>query len=245
MNPLLKIEKFKECIIEKRLNRFVVEVKLDSDRNLASINNTGKLKEFLAYGKKGYCIEKEIPKKTKYRLFAVEDYKKCALIDTYLQMKAFEIAVENNLIPWLKGYKILKRNPKIENSVLDYLLTGPNGETYLEIKSAVLRKGELASYPDCLSTRGGRHIQMLINLARSKKRSMIVFISGIYGVKGFTPNVDVDPEISRLLKLTIMEKVTVKAISLYFDPQEKGMILENPNLKIYYCAEEMIWQYSA
>jgi len=77
-----------------------------------------------------------------------------ALIDNQLQMKAFEKSLEANLIPWLLGCHILKRNAKLGASRIDYLLDCNGKKVYLEVKSAVLREGDYAMYPDCPSDRG-------------------------------------------------------------------------------------------
>ena len=55
------------------------------------------------------------------------------------------------------------------------------------MKSAVLRDGEYASYPDCPSTRGQKHVKELIKLRKDGKRAMLVFICALSGVKKFRP----------------------------------------------------------
>ena len=233
MREILKLENLEACKIVRRLNRFVVEIKTkEGTHDLASINNTGRLQEFLAYGKTGYCLKRERPGKTGYRLVAIEDAGAGALIDTNLQMKSFEVALEKGHIPWLKGYRIVKRNPRINRSMLDYLLIKDGKEIYLEIKSAVLRKGNIASYPDCPSERGRRHVKELIELVRNGERSAIVFIAGLPKVSHFTPASDIDPEISRLLKIAYLSGVEIKAISMYFDPEKESIILTNPDLPV-------------
>ncbi len=233
MREILKLENLEACKIVRRLNRFVVEIKTkEGEHDLASINNTGRLQEFLVYDKTGYCLKREKPGKTRYRLVAVEDGGAGALIDTALQMKSFEVALEKDYIPWLRGYRIVKRNPRINRSMLDYLLMKDDDEIYLEIKSAVLRKGNLASYPDCPSERGRRHIRELIGIS-GEKGAMILFISGLRGVKGFIPNHDADPKISYLLNMAIERHVEIKSISVYIDLSFNSIVLENPNVKVY------------
>ena len=233
MRKILKLENLEACRIVRRLNRFVVEIKTKGGTyDLASINNTGRLQEFLVYGKTGYCLKRERPGKTGYRLVAIEDAGAGALIDTNLQMKSFEVALEKGYIPWLKGYRIVKRNPRINKSMLDYLLIKDGREIYLEIKSAVLRKGNMASYPDCPSERGRRHIRELIEIA-GERGAMILFISGLRGVKGFIPNDDADPEIGVLLRKAEAENVKIKALSLFLDFASGYINLENPDLDVF------------
>ena len=89
---LLKLRSVKSCKIIRRINRFVVEVIVDDRRDFAHINNTGRLQEYLIKGKEGFCLKFEKPKKTKYRLFSIAVNEYAALIDTWIQSKAFEKA---------------------------------------------------------------------------------------------------------------------------------------------------------
>jgi DNA-binding sugar fermentation-stimulating protein len=91
-----------------------------------------------------------------------------SIIDTQLQMKCFEIALEKGYISWLKGAKILKRNFRINNSLIDYLIEHKNKKYLLEIKSAVMKYKNFAMYPDCPSVRGQKHIKELINIQSTR-----------------------------------------------------------------------------
>ena len=62
-----------ECGVVNRLNRFVVKVSLARAFARAYINNTGRLREYLVMGRKGYCVRNPPDRKTEYRLFAVEE----------------------------------------------------------------------------------------------------------------------------------------------------------------------------
>ena len=99
---LLAIDNPVQCTILSRVNRFVVEVEVNGKSNHASINNTGRLLEFIAKGTQGFCVPHPRIFKTDYRLFAIRHANAGALIDTQLQMTAFERALEMGLIPWLE-----------------------------------------------------------------------------------------------------------------------------------------------
>ena len=104
----------------------------------------------------------EKPKKTEYRLFSIEVDGYGALIDTWIQERAFERSLDLKLIPWLKDYRIIKRNVRLNRSIIDYLLRRGDEETYLELKSAVQRIDGHASYPDAPSIRARRQLRDLI-----------------------------------------------------------------------------------
>ena len=97
---IFRIENAVACEIIKRLNRFVVHIKIKVWLHKAWINNTGRLHEFLVTGTKGFCIRNEKEKKTAYRLFAVKEKDSGAIIDTQFQMKTFEKSLEMDFIPW-------------------------------------------------------------------------------------------------------------------------------------------------
>jgi len=117
MKILAKIENYEKGIIIERLNRFVVKGKIKNKPILAHLNNTGRLEDFLKKGRVGLFLP--IENKLKFRLSMIKESKNIySIIDTQLQMKCFEIALEKGYISWLKGAKILKRNFRINNSNL-------------------------------------------------------------------------------------------------------------------------------
>jgi len=219
--------------VVSRLNRFTVIVDIDGKKNYAYTNNTGRLGNLLIKGNLGLCLSKKRGK-LRYLLFALRDsHDKYAIIDTRLQMKTFEYLVNNHLIPWLYCCKIKRRDVKILDSKIDFLIKCRDKEYYTEVKSAVLRINGYASYPDCPSIRGRRHIMTLINIRKMKMYSLILFIAGLPGVKGFKPNSKADPIIHSLLKEAISNNVLIKAISMYFDTKSKRIVLENLDLPVY------------
>jgi sugar fermentation stimulation protein A len=231
---LLNLKDAFEVEILERLNRFVVLVKKENRILKAHNTNTGRLKEFLIRRKRAFCLPK-IGGKTDCRLVAVEDPFGFALIDTNLQMKAFEVAYRKGLIPWLNPseWKLEKRNALLgENSYIDYLFRNlkTNQPLYLEVKSAAMRSPDnFAMYPDCPTERGRKHLRELIE---HKNQSGILFIAALPKVKGFKPYCEGDPEICKLLKVAKKEGLPIRAFSLHFEPKSKAVFLENPNLEV-------------
>jgi sugar fermentation stimulation protein A len=167
MKILLKIENYEKGVIIERLNRFVVKVKIKNRPVLAHLNNTGRLEDFLKKGKVGLFLP--IKNKLKFRLSMINESKNIySIIDTQLQMKCFEIALEKGYISWLKEAKILKRNFRTNDSLIDYLIEHKNKKYFLEIKSAVMKYKNFAMYPDCPSIRGQKHIKELINIQSTR-----------------------------------------------------------------------------
>ncbi len=236
MQPLdIGIESPVECTVLRRLNRFVVEIAVAGIPEHACINNTGRLEQFLHPARKGFCTRNRRLLKTAYRLFAISDGEMAAVIDTQLQMKAFERALALGLLPWLKGYAVLKRNPRLGSSAIDYLLASQKGQLYLEVKSAVLREGHCAMYPDCPSARGQRHIKELTKHKAKGGAATILFIAALPDTKAFKPNRGADPRLADLLLIARDTGVELRAIGLAYRPQDSHIYLHNHDLPVELC----------
>ncbi len=232
MYPVIRLPHTDVCNIVRRENRFVVRVLVRGSEERAYITNTGRLRELLISGKKGYCI-RSTGVKTNYRLIAVEDNNLAALIDTKIQEDTFKILVRNNKISWLRNCVIVKRAPRLNKSVLDYLLEC-NGKTiYVEIKSAVMRYNRVyAMYPDCPSLRGRRHIRELITHVENGGYGVIVFIAALPHIKYFKPNRNADAVIATLLQNAHKVGVLIKAINIVYDPESQHILLLNDDLPV-------------
>jgi sugar fermentation stimulation protein A len=226
------VDNVRECGIVERLNRFVVRVEIAGRKLPMHINNTGRLEEFLVKGRRAFCTETKQTGKTDGRLFAIEEKGSGALIDTQLQMKAFERLVRQGQIPWLTECSILKRNPRLGTSVLDYLLECGDKTIFLEVKSAVLREGRFATYPDCPTTRGQRHIQELTKYSRRGGMATLVFMAALPEITAFKPSKKGDPLLCEYLWDAHKQGVCIKAISLFFDPMDHHIHLFDPDLPV-------------
>jgi len=230
--PLLHLPAARECRIVKRLNRFVVLVETEENTARAHINNTGRLEELIIEGRTAYILPTPHTAKTDFRLFAVAEGKEGALFDTRFQMISFEKALAEHHIPWLKGCRFVRRDARLGKSLIDYLITCKEGSLYLEIKSAVLRQGEYASYPDCPTLRGQKHIRELTDHVRNEGSAAICFMAALPDVDGFVPDDKADPALADLLYRAEAAGVNLRAISLHFSPEHSTVFLDNPDLPV-------------
>lgn len=229
---LLSLGKATECRVVQRLNRFVVAVEVMGQDTYAWINNTGRLHELLTPGRKAFCLPRQGVGRTSYRLFAIEEGGLGALIDTQFQMRAFEQCLERKALPWLPDPCIWKRNARLNRSVIDYRLQCGADEIYLEVKSAVLRQGRYAMYPDCPSTRGRRHIQELTARVQRGGKASIVFVAALPGVECFRPNHPADAELATLLAQAHRAGVEVRSVGMFYAPQSGTVVLFNADLPV-------------
>jgi sugar fermentation stimulation protein A len=230
--PLFSIPGAVSCRFVERLNRFVVKIEIEGKECLAHINNTGRLQEMLIPGKTGFCFRTPHTKKTEFRLFAIGEREKGALIDTQLQMRAFEMAQERGLIPWLRDALFVRRDAPLGRSQLDYLFQRQGNSLFVEVKSAVLREGTVAMYPDCPSLRGQRHVKELIEWTRKGGESYLLFMAALPGISAFTPNRNADAELHGLVEKAKKSGVGIKAVGLYFHPGDSFLRLYDPDLEV-------------
>lgn len=221
-----------ECMIVSRENRFVINVEVNGEPCRASSNNTGRLEQFIIRGRKAFCIRHPKSMKTDIRIFAVEDGQQAAIIDTRLQMQAFEKAVDKQVIPWLNGFRMVKRDAQLGKSRIDYLLEKNRRQLYLEAKSAVLREGRYAMYPDCPTARGRKHVLELEHHVLSGGKAVILFLAALPDVLAFKPSWDGDPELCQSLIIAKEAGVELRSLGLLYHPQDSGIYLYNTDLPI-------------
>ncbi len=220
------------CRIQQRINRFVVEIWVEGKSHRAWINNSGRLHPFLMPGRSAFCLPREAGGKTDYRLFAIREGQVGALIDTQLQMRAFERCVQRELLPWLSKCRELRRNARLNQSLIDYLLQCGDGEAYLEVKSAVLRQGRYAMYPDCPSRRGRKHIGELTRHSLRGGHAYIAFIAALHGIEAFQPNRLADPKLAEMLLQAQQAGVELRCVGMYYCPQSASIQLFDPDLPV-------------
>jgi sugar fermentation stimulation protein A len=213
---LFRIENLAEARVIARVNRFVVKVAGEKEVFFLSLNNTGRLEDFLREGKRAFFVPHE-HHKTQGKLIGVAEESSIALLDTALQMKAFEVAFSKNLFPWLSRWRSYRRNPRFLEATLDYLFVHGEEEAYLEMKSAVYRRENLALYPDAPTERGRRHLKTLIALRKKGFMTYVVFAVALPGVVGFAPFAERDRAIADLLKEAREVGVEIKAFLLSID----------------------------
>lgn len=230
--PLVRVEPAARCRIVGRLNRFVVRVSLDGVLRDVHINNTGKLVDVLVPGREGLCIETRTGR-LGLRLFSVWYNGGFAVLDTNLQEKAFALAVDKGLIPWLRGCRVASRSPRVGRHRLDLELDCPMGRVLVETKSAVLvDNGGLALYPDTVSLRGREHVRLLSSLADKGYNVALVFIAAFPGARGFRPYEGGDPEMPGLVAEAFKRGVIVRSVGLEYSVGSRAVSMYNPDLPV-------------
>lgn len=137
-------------------------------------------------------------------------------------------ALLENRIPELSGYTKIQREVKVgEHSRLDFKLEkGESPPCFVEVKSATLRQGEAALFPDAVTQRGKKHLLELADLVAAGRRGVIFFLVGREDCQRFEPAREIDPDYAQTLKTVVGAGVEVLAYACRVSPEE--WTLDNP-----------------
>ena len=166
--------KFKETLLQgtliKRYKRFFTDIKYQNKIITAHCPNTGSMLGLLDVGNRvWFSRSDDIKRKLKYTLQIIEVNDKKIGINTQLTNKIVLEALNNKKIKPLIKFSNIKREVKFSDETrFDFLLSNIKEKCFLEIKNVTLfRNGNIAEFPDSVTTRGKKH---LIDLIKAKKK---------------------------------------------------------------------------
>ena len=197
--------------ILKRYKRFLADIELDSGEVItAHVANTGSMKTCWEPGQKVRLSHyPDSKRKLPYSLEMTHNGKSWIGVNTSRTNQLVREAIQNGTIKELQNYRHLVPEVKINASRLDFLLH--DGEIsnescafknpcYVEVKNVtLLGEDHFGLFPDAVSTRGQKHLQQLAQLARSKTRSIMLYVINRQDVRTFAPAHQIDPDYARLL----------------------------------------------
>ncbi|MEW5250152.1 DNA/RNA nuclease SfsA [Microbulbifer discodermiae] len=122
-------------------------------------------------------------------------------------------AIENGMVTELQGYTGLRREVRYgdENSRIDLLLSGQEGDCYVEVKNVTLAEGASGSFPDAVSSRGARHLRELHKLVDRGVRAVLFYCVQHTGIETVAAAREIDPEYAETLDRAVAAGVEVLA----------------------------------
>ena len=187
-------------IFKNRPNRFIAEVEVDGEIEIAHVPNTGRCKELLVEDAVVWLKPSDNPnRKTKFSLHFVEN--KGVLVSIFSQEanKIVYDAIIDGKIEELSGYDYHQREKTVDNSRIDIYLANGDDDCYVEVKGVTLIIDGEARFPDAPTERGAKHLKELIKLKKEGKRCVVFFLIQHPIGKFFRPNWDNDPVFSQTL----------------------------------------------
>lgn len=155
----------------ERPNRFLLRCRLGDAGDVVAVHlpDPGRLRELLVPGRRVWIRRAAAPgRKTGWSAVLVEtpDGRGLVSLDTTLPNRLVRIALSACALPELNGWSLQRAEVPIGASRLDFLLADGRGrQLALEVKSVTLVEGDVALFPDAVTTRGARHVRELTALA--------------------------------------------------------------------------------
>ena len=207
-------------IFKNRPNRFIAEVEVDGNLEIAHVPNTGRCKELLVEDNVVWLKPSDNPnRKTKFSLHFVEN--RGVLVSLYSQQANSIVydAIVDGKIKELSGYDYHQREKTVDNSRIDIYLANREDDCcgmnflvepcYVEVKGVTLVVGDEARFPDAPTDRGAKHLKELIKLKKEGNRCVVFFLIQHPAGMSFRPNWQNDPVFGQTLNEAYAEGVEI------------------------------------
>ena len=206
----------------KRYKRFLTDVTMeDGSLVTAHCPNTGSMKGCLEEGARVVLRDSEDPKrKLRHTFQTIEVGGTWVNVDTGLPNALAYEAVEAGLIEELTGYESLRREVKYgTGSRIDLLLEDETrGKAYVEVKNTTLAEGNLAKFPDAVTSRGLKHLHELARVVEEGHRGVMLYCISREDVTRFTVADEIDPAYGKALREVAEAGVELIAYSTKVTP---------------------------
>lgn len=130
--------------------------------------------------------------------------------------------VARGRIPALAGYASLRREPRIllpshPPSRFDLALADESGQprVYVEVKNTTLLRGDAVQFPDAVSERGRKHLELLAAVVQRGCRGVIVFAVNRPEGNYFEPAWDIDRAWGDTLEEVVQAGVEIVIVRLW------------------------------
>ena len=165
----------------RRYKRFLADVVLDGGQEVtAHCPNPGAMLGLQDPGARVWLMPAGPGKKLAWSWKLVElPGGHLAGIDTAVPNRVVKEALGAGLVPALAGYDDIR--PEVaygRESRVDFLCRGPGlPDAYVEVKNVHLRRdGDWAEFPDCVTTRGARHLAELADMVAAGHRAVMLYL---------------------------------------------------------------------
>ena len=85
-------------------------------------------------------------------------------------------------------------------------------------KNVSLKDGNIAKFPDAVTTRGQKHLETLMEVKKQGIRAVMLYIIQRIDIEAFSAAEDIDPEYAKKLKLAIASGVEVIPLMVEVNP---------------------------
>jgi len=188
----------------RRYKRFFADIETEEGRTLTvHCANPGSMLGFHRPGAQVRCSTSDNPKrKLRHTLEMMRVGRIWVGLNTHRANAVVERALAaGDLLP-LAPYTEITREVLVEKgSRLDFQLTANRTRTaFMEVKSVTLAEGKTALFPDSVTERGLRHLEVLTRLHRARKRALLCFLVQRADCERVAPADAIDPAYGQALR---------------------------------------------
>ena len=175
----------------KRYKRFFADIKVNNKIITAHCPNTGSMQGLLDQGNEVLVTEHNDPKrKLKFTLEIIKAKKRYVGVNTHRANKIVNHGLENKLISEFKTIKNIKPEFKFSDDTRFDFLCDNN---LIEVKNVTLfRENDIAEFPDAVTSRGTKHLNMLIKSIKKGYKPHVLFLTQIQNINNFRIAKDID-----------------------------------------------------
>jgi sugar fermentation stimulation protein A len=208
-----------------RYKRFFADIELITGEVVtAHCANTGPMQGISTLGSQVYLSAANDPKrKLKYTWEMIDVNNTWVGVNTALPNKIIGSMLDRHLLPELEPYDTFKPEVSygIEKSRIDFLLTNLTDltKTYVEIKNTTWHDGNIALFPDTVTTRGQKHLRELIAAIDLNTKSALIYFINRSDCDRFQASEIADPKYAQLLAAAIMAGVKILPYRFHVTPQ--------------------------
>ena len=216
--------------IQRRYKRFLADVELeDGSLVTAHCPNTGSMRGCWEPGAPVELSHSDNPRrKLAWTLERVDMGAGWVGVNTARTNGVVAEAIAAGRVPSLAGYTGLRREvtwdlPGHPRSRLDLMLTGGGGpDVLVEVKNVTLLEGDRLLFPDAVSERALKHIELLHGVVGQGMRGVILFALNRPEGDIFSPAREIHPAYAERLQQVVEEGV--EALALRIRHTETGML---------------------
>ena len=175
----------------RRYKRFFTDIEVNNKIVTAHCPNTGSMKGLLNEGNTVWITEHNDPnRKLKFTLEMIKADNRIIGVNTHRANRIVEHALNNKLVNEFKLIKNIKAEFKYSKDTrFDFLCDNK----ILEVKNVTfLRNNKVAEFPDTVTSRGSKHLKMLINSIKKGYKPYVLFLTQIQNINNFRIAKDID-----------------------------------------------------
>jgi sugar fermentation stimulation protein A len=213
----------------QRYKRFLADVRLDSGETItAACPNTGAMLGLNTPGVAVWLSRSEaVTRKYPYTWEMVEaglgGESQLVGINPLHPNRLVAEAIAARSIKKLGGYEMLRREVKYgAASRIDLLLEDERkGRCYVEVKNVhLMRRAGRAEFPDCVTTRGAKHLRELAAMVAQGHRAVMLYLIQRADAESFSISGDLDPGYAEAFAVARAAGVEALAYRCRMSPEE-------------------------